>query len=110
LNLSYFISRRITREQTRGFSAAIHRIAVASIGIGLAACIVSFLVMLGFQETVKNKIYGFSGHLLITRFTMSNSMEEQPMNFHVKVYDEPKEFPYVTHVQEFAHKGGLIKT
>ena len=110
MNLSYFISRRITREQTRGFSAAIHRIAVASIGIGLAACIVSFLVMLGFQETVKNKIYGFTGHLLITRFTMSNAMEEQPMNFHVKVYDDPKQFPYVTHVQEYAHKGGLIKT
>jgi lipoprotein-releasing system permease protein len=110
LNLSYFISRRITREQTRGFSAAIHRIAVASIGIGLAACIVSFLVMLGFQETVKNKIYGFTGHLLITKFTMSNAMEEQAMNFHVKVYDDPKQFPYVTHIQEYAHKGGLIKT
>lgn len=110
MNLSYFISRRITREQTRGFSAAIHRIAVASIGIGLAACLVSFLVMLGFQETVKNKIYGFTGHLLITRFTMSNAMEEQPMNFHVAVYNNPKQFPYVTHVQEYAHKGGLIKT
>ncbi|MEJ1239569.1 ABC transporter permease [Chryseolinea sp. T2] len=110
MNLSYFISRRITREQTRGFSAAIHRIAVVSIGIGLAACIVSFLVMLGFQETVKNKIYGFSGHLLITKFTMSNAMEEPAMNYHVKVYDDPKQFPYVTHVQEYAHKGGLIKT
>jgi lipoprotein-releasing system permease protein len=110
LNLSYFISRRITREQTRGFSAAIHRIAVASIGIGLAACIVSFLVMLGFQQTVKNKIYGFSGHLLITKFTMSNAMEEPAMNYHLKVYDDPKQFPYVTHVQEYAHKGGLIKT
>jgi len=41
---------------------------------------------------------------------MSNAMEEQGMNFHVKVYDDPKQFPYVTHVQEYAHKGGLIKT
>jgi lipoprotein-releasing system permease protein len=71
---------------------------------------VSFLVMLGFQETVKNKVYGFSGHLLITKFTMSNAMEEEPMNFHLKVYDNPQQFPYVRHVQEYAHKGGLIKT
>lgn len=110
MNLSYFISRRITSEQTRGFSAAIHRIAVASIGIGLAACIVSFLVMLGFQETVKNKVYGFTGHLLITKFTMSNAMEEEAMNFHIDVYDNPERFPFVAHVQEYAHKGGLIKT
>lgn len=110
MNLSYFISRRITREQKRGFSAAIHRIAVASIGIGLAACIVSFLVMFGFQETVKDKVYGFTGHLLVTKFTMSNAVEEQPMNYHLKVYDHPSQFPYVKHVQEYAHKGGLIKT
>lgn len=66
--------------------------------------------MLGFQETVKNKVYGFTGHLLITKFTMSNAMEEPAMNFHLKVYDEPQQFPYVRHVQEYAHKGGLIKT
>lgn len=66
--------------------------------------------MLGFQETIKNKIYGFSGHLLITKFTMSNAMEEQAMNYHLKVYDDPKQFNHVTHVQEYAHKGGLIKT
>ena len=110
MNLSYFISRRITKAQKGGFSAAIHRIAVASIGIGLAAAIVSFLVMFGFQETVKNKIYGFTGNLHITKFTMSNSIEEAPINFHLKVYDEPAAFPYVTRVQEYAHKGGLIKT
>ncbi|HEY3402188.1 MAG TPA: ABC transporter permease [Ohtaekwangia sp.] len=110
MNLSYFISKRITREQREGFSSTIHKIAIVSIGIGLAAAIVSFLIMKGFQETVRNKIYGFSGHLTVTRFTMNNSTEEQPVNYHLDIYDHPKEYPFIRHVQEYAHKTGLIKT
>lgn len=110
MNLSYFISKRISREQKQGFSSAIHKIAVVSIGVGLGAAIISFLVMLGFQETVKDKVYGFSGHLVITKFTMSNSPEEGAMNYHIEIYDSTRKFPYLRHVQEFAHKAGLIKT
>jgi lipoprotein-releasing system permease protein len=72
--------------------------------------IVSFLVMKGFQETVKNKIFGFSGHLLITKYTMNNSPEEQPMNYYIDVYQHPEQYPHVARVQEYAHKPGLVKT
>jgi lipoprotein-releasing system permease protein len=111
LNLSYFISQRITQgKQQEGFSNIIHKIAIISIAIGLAASIVSFLIMKGFQETVKSKIYNFSGHIVVTRFTMNNSQEEVGMDFHVPLYDHPEEFEGVRHVQEYAHKTGLIKT
>lgn len=110
MNLSYFISKRISQEQKQGFSSAIHKIAVASIGVGLGAVIISFLVMLGFQETVKDKVFSFSGHLVITKFTMSNSPEEQPVNFHIKIYDKQKDYPYIKHIQEYATKLGLLKT
>lgn len=110
MNLSYFIAKRIGREQREGFSSTIHKIAIASIGVGLAAMIVSFLILKGFQETVENKIYGFSGHLLITKFTMSNSLEETGMDYNIDLYNNYKDYPYVRHVQEYAHKAGLIKT
>jgi lipoprotein-releasing system permease protein len=110
LNLSYFISKRLRQATKDSFAAIIHRIAVASIAIGLAAAIVSFLVMQGFQTAVKNKIYGFSNHLLVTKLTMSNAVEEQPFDFHVELYEHPERFPYVKHVQAYSHKAGLIKT
>jgi lipoprotein-releasing system permease protein len=97
LNLSYFISRRITKRQQEGFSS-------------MAACIVSFLIMKGFQETVKNKIYSFSSHILVTKFSMNNSQEEQPMDINIELYNNPSSFPSVKHVQEYAHKTALIKT
>lgn len=83
---------------------------MGSIAIGLAASIVSFLVMQGFQTAVKNKIYGFSNHLLITKFTMNNGVEEQPFDFEITLQQQPGKFPYVKNVQEYSHKAGLIKT
>jgi len=110
LNLSYFISKRLRQNTVDSFSSIIHKIAVGSIAIGLAASIVSFLVMQGFQTAVKNKIYGFSNHLLITKFTMNNAVEEQPFDFKIALYEQPSKFPFVKNVQEYSHKAGLIKT
>ncbi|HEU5148740.1 MAG TPA: ABC transporter permease [Chryseosolibacter sp.] len=110
MNLSYFISKRISRGYQEGFSSTIHKIAIVSIAIGLAASIVSFLIMKGFQETVKEKIYSFSGHILITKFSMNNSTEEQPMDYQIDLYNHPDRYPFIRHVQEFAHKVGVVKS
>ncbi len=110
MNLSYFIAKRISQEQKEGFSSIINVIAVVTIAIGLGACIVSFLIMTGFQETVKAKIYSFSSHLHVKKFTTNNSMEEQPFFYNIDLYNHPEKFPMVDHVQEYAHKAGLIKT
>lgn len=72
--------------------------------------VVSFLILKGFQETVENKIFGFSGHLLVTRFSMNNSLEETPMDYNIPLFRHPESFPFVGHVQEYAHKAGMIKT
>lgn len=110
MNLGYFISKRISREQRDGFSSITHKIAIVSIAIGLSAAIVSFLIMEGFQETIKNKIYSFSSHMIVTRFTMNNSMEEQPFFYNIDLYKNYKKYGFIDHVQEYSHKAGLIKT
>ncbi|HEU5289684.1 MAG TPA: ABC transporter permease [Cyclobacteriaceae bacterium] len=110
MNLSRFISKRISGEQQESFSSTIHKIAIASIMLGLAAAIVSFLIMKGFQETVKERIYSFSGHIIITKFSMSNSTEETPFDINIDLYKNYRQLGYVRHIQEYAHKAGLIKT
>lgn len=110
MNLSYFIAKRISRQQKEGFSATIHKIAVVSISIGLAASIVSFLIMHGFQEAVKQKMYSFSGHLVVTALSYNNSMEETPFDYNLELYNDPGNYEGVHHIQEYANKTGLLKT
>jgi len=109
VGLPRFISGRITSEAA-GFASVIHRIAIISIGIGLGAMIVSFLIMNGFRNRIREKVYGFSGHILVNRITGNNSMEEPPFNFRMGLYNHPDSFPEIAHVQEYSHKAGLIKS
>lgn len=108
MKLSYFISKRI-RNASGGFASSVHKIAVASIGVGLAAAIISFLIMKGFQEKVQEKIYSFSAHLNINKLTPNNSTEEPGFDFNIDLVAHPENYPMVDHVQEYAHKPGLVK-
>jgi len=110
LNLSYFLSKRISTGHKSGLASAINAIAIATLSIGLAASIVSFLIMEGFQSTVKNRVYSFSANILVTKLTLSNSMEEQPIDVNIPLFRNPTQFSNVRHVQEFSHKTGLIKS
>lgn len=110
MNLSFFIANRVNAGAPSGFTSVIHKIAIITIAVGLAASLVAFLVMKGFQENVKQKVFSFGGHLIITKFTLNNSVEEQPFSFNTELYNRPTDFAHVAHVQEYAHKAGLIKT
>ena len=109
MNLPYFISKRINKAEDKSFSATINRIAIASIAIGLAVMLVSFFILDGFRKEVKDKIFSFSGHIQVTKYTLGNTMEEEPISTHNPLY-ESDAFDLVEHVQVFAHMGGLLKT
>jgi lipoprotein-releasing system permease protein len=110
VNLSYFLAQRISRSQQGGFASTIHTIAIVTLSVGLAATLVAFLIMEGFQTTVKERLYSISAHLVVNKLSLSNSLEEQPFDFRVDLYKHPDTYPNVRHVQEFSHKAGLIKS
>jgi len=109
LNLSYFISKRISSKGGNSFSSTIHKIAIASIGIGLAVMIVSFLILEGFQLKIKEKLFSFDGHLQVTKFTLSRSYEEEPISKDLALFRDYSNFEFVEHIQEYANKAGLLK-
>ncbi|NJN26446.1 MAG: ABC transporter permease [Cyclobacteriaceae bacterium] len=109
MNLSYFISKRISGKDTKSFSGMIHKIAIASIGIGLAIMIISFLILKGFQLNIQQKIISFGGHLQVTKFTLSQSYEEDPISKELALFQDYSEYPYIDHIQEYANKAGLLK-
>lgn len=109
MNVSYFIAKRISFKRAGGFSATIHKIAVGSLAIGLAVSLLSFMVLGGFQKTVSDKVYGFTGHYQVQRFTMSNAFEEAPFSLNSEFAQEYSQLPFVNRIQSFAHKAALVK-
>jgi lipoprotein-releasing system permease protein len=109
LNLSYFIAKRISFKQAGGFSGIIHRIAVASLAVGLGVALLSIMVLGGFQKTVSSRVYGFTGHFQVQKFQMSTAYEEQPFSLNAAFLGQVPSFPFVTKVQSYAHKAALLK-
>lgn len=109
MNLPYFIAKRISFKRTGGFTGTIHRIAVASIAIGLAIMIISFMILGGFKQVISDKVFSFTGHYQVHRFSLSNDFEETPISTRSDFYKRYPELDFVRHVQSYATKPGLLK-
>lgn len=110
MKLSLFIARRIASGSKGTFSTTIHRIAIASIGLGLAVLILAFMVLLGFKSEIKGKIYSFSGHLIINKYTLSTSFEETSITLSDALLDTLDAYPLTLRYQPYAMKAGLIRS
>jgi len=110
LNLPYFISKKISKAENKSFSATINKIAVASIALGLATMLVSFLILGGFRSVITNKIFTFSGHIQVTKYSLDNSLQEEPISTSNPLIQNPSRFGFIDHVQVFGHTAGLLQT
>ncbi len=110
MNLPYFISKKISKAENKSFSATINKIAVASIALGLATMLVSFLILGGFRKVITNKIFTFSGHIQITKYSLDNSLQEEPISINNPLIQHPERYDFIEHVQVFGHTAGLLQT
>ncbi len=110
MNLPFFISKRISKESAGSFSSIINRVAVVSIGVGLAVLILSFMVLFGFKKVIQDKIYSFSGHLIVSKYTLSTSFEESSIVVNDALIDDLNNYPLTERIQPYAMKAGLLKT
>src|SRR5690606_23982432 len=82
---------------------------VASIAIGLAIMIISFMILGGFQKVISDKVFSFTGHYQIHRFSLSNDFEESPISTQSDFYSNYSNLSFIRHVQAYATKPGLLK-
>ena len=105
-----FIAKRIRHNEAGSFSATVSRIGVASIAIGVAVGIIAFAVLLGFKQTIREKIFLFGAHINIASFSVGNTYEEGPLSIKNPVADILPTIPGVERWQAVAHKSGILKT
>lgn len=110
MNLPFFIANRISKNKEGSFSTVINRIAVISIAVALAALICCFMILKGFEDTIKQKIYSFSGHLIVSKYTLSTSFEDAAIDAGDSLIAAIGQMPGVNYVQTYAYKAGLLKT
>ncbi|QRR03664.1 ABC transporter permease [Dyadobacter sandarakinus] len=105
-----FIAKRIRNNEAGSFSATVSGIGVASIAIGITVGIISFAVLLGFKQTIREKIFLFSAHINVASFATGNTYEEGPLPPGNPVVQALPRIPGIRRWQVVAHKSGILKT
>lgn len=110
MNLEYFIAKRISSKSSDNFSKPVVRISYLSIALGLSLMIISVAIVIGFKDSISNKIIGFASHMQIRGFANYESIQEKPLNIHDPFIGQLKQRKDVNHIQFTAQKAGVIKT
>ncbi|WP_162052757.1 ABC transporter permease [Pontibacter pamirensis] len=107
MNISKYISDKISEVQTGSFTSSVTKIAIISIAAGIAIMIVSFAILEGFQYEIRQKIFSFGAHLQVSKYDTNNSLEGAPISRNIGVADS---VAGIQRIQAFARKTAIIKT
>lgn len=123
MQISKFISNRIVFSSQRAFTKVLVWIAISSVALSLAVMIVSMAVIVGFNESISNKVFGFWGHIHITDLQVSRSYEPVPVERNQSLIDEIYDVsqsdwdpessntePSVKHIQSFAFLPTIVNS
>jgi lipoprotein-releasing system permease protein len=91
------------------FSRPIVLISVISIALSLAVMFMSVVILTGFQKAIREKVIGFGGHIQVTHFSLTQSLEPIPIPRNPGMLDTLRRIPGVAHIQAYATKAGIIR-
>ena len=111
MNTSLFIAKRLynAKENNNNYTRPIIRIAISAIALSVAIMILSVFVLLGFKSDISNKVFGFGGHINISKFSFNQSYENDPINYNTEMSSQIESMDFVNYIQAYATKAGIIK-
>lgn len=109
MNLYYFISSRIQKNDRQSFSSLVHRIAVIIVFLGFLLSVTSLCILDGFKKRIREKIFSFGAHIHLTRYDVDKSYEETPFIVGTAELNKLSSIQGVEHIQGVSHKPCLLK-
>lgn len=113
MNVEHFIAKRLLSVTNNKSSIAtpIIKIAISAIAIGMVMMIVSVATGVGLQQTIRQKIAAFSGHIIISNYTNNQSdVSTDPISLQQSFYPTFTSVKEVSHIQGIITKAAIIRT
>ncbi len=107
-----FIAQRIYFSQSTAHRTSKPAVRVALLGmiIGVMVMVVTLCVVIGFKQTITNKIAGFGAHIQVVNFDTNNTYEMEPITVNDTLLTHLASLPGVKGAYRFFTKPGIIKT
>lgn len=110
MNFSQFISSRIWNNNFSNFSSLISKIAIGGIVLGVTIILLSFFILSGFKNEIKDNVYSFSGHFNISKYTGKFGYKDNPLDLNIGLSSQLEKLDYVKHFHSYILSPILIKS
>jgi len=84
LNTAFEIAKRISFYKQKNYTRFIVRLSIAATAISVAAILLTFSIVNGFQSTISSKLYSFWGHIQISAVNSTNLKEDSLVAKNIK--------------------------
>lgn len=111
MNIEHEIGRRLYYSPLRNRTARpAVRVAEAGVVISVAVMIITLCVVVGFKQTITDKVAGFGAHIELVSFDNNNTYEYQPIIVTDSLLSVLEHIEHVQSVNTFATKPAMLKT
>ena len=86
------------------------RVALAGMIVGVMVMILTICIVVGFKQTVTQKVAGFGAHIQVVSFENNNTFDLQPIEVSDSLLNELGRFEHVVSAAPFVTKPGMLKT
>ena len=86
------------------------RVALAGMVVGVMVMILTICIVVGFKQTVTQKVAGFGAHIQVVSFDNNNTYDLQPIPVSDSLLTKLSEYPHVVAAAPFVTKPGMLKT
>ena len=86
------------------------RVALAGMIVGVMVMILTVCVVVGFKQTITDKVAGFGAHIQVVSFDNNNTYDMQPIVVPDSMIWQLSSYPHVVKAAPFITKPGMLKT
>ena len=84
MNTAFEIAKRISFYKQKNYTRFIVRLSIVATAISVAAILLTFSIVNGFQSTISSKLYSFWGHIQISAVNSTNLKEDSLVAKNIK--------------------------
>lgn len=110
MNTGWFIAKRISGGDKKSFSRFIVTIAIMANALSMAVMVIAICLVSGFTTEIREKVFGFWGHIQIRQFQNNDSYEEKPITINAKLEKQVQSVKGVANIAPYITKAGIIRT
>lgn len=86
------------------------RVALAGMIVGVAVMILTVCIVVGFKQTITDKVAGFGAHIQVVSFDNNNTYDLHPITVSDSLLNQLASYNHVVSAAPFITKPGMIKT